>query len=440
MYKKADPTQIYLDDFKTQFYGKLRKDNRWIKIAELMPWVEIEERYAKNFTEKTGVEAINARIAFGALFIKENENLTDESTVMYIMENPYMQYFLGLSEFTEKPLFDASMMTHFRKRFPADIINQLNKMVFEPEAEKRILEEKEDDNNRPPTDNAPPTEPPSGEGSDIQNQGQEPTFFNKGELILDATAAPADIRYPNDLSLLNESRENLEQMIDELWKYGDRKGHKTAYNRRKARNGYLAIAKQKKPRRAKMRNEISLQLSYIKRNLDAVTALLLEAGKYALPARKMMRLSTIKKVYEQQQKMHDEKINRCDDRIVSLRQPHIRTIIRGKSGRQYEFGQKIDVSVINGYTFINRQRYDNFNEGITLIKGVEAYKARYGYYPKAVLADKIYRNRENLSYCKKHGIRLSGPRLGRPKINPSKADKLEMVQDNKKRNMVEGKF
>ncbi|PTQ57778.1 MAG: putative transposase, IS5 family [Candidatus Carbobacillus altaicus] len=44
----------------------------------------------------------------------------------------------------------------------------------------------------------------------------------------------------------------------------------------------------------------------------------------------------------------------------------------------------------------------------------EAYRKRYGYNPEAILADKIFRTRANLKYCKERGIRLSGPPLGRP--------------------------
>jgi hypothetical protein len=438
MYKKADANQLFLDDFKTQFYGKLRKDNRWVRMSELIPWLEIEEHYAKNFTNDTGVEAISARIAFGSLFIKESENLTDESTVTYIMENPYMQYFLGLSEFTDKPLFNASMMTHFRKRFPSDMVNQINKQMFEPEVEKRMTAEESSPDKKPPSDRKPPSAPPFG--GDTAAPNQEEKCSNKGKLMLDATAAPSDIRYPNDLSLLNEARENLEQMIDALWEYSDRSGHKTSYNRKKARNRYLSIAKQKKPRSAKIRVEIGLQLSYIKSNLETVDALLLIAGPNALPERRLNRLSTIRKVYEQQKKMYDDKSHKSEERIVNLRQPHVRPIVRGKSGQRYEFGQKIHATVINGYTFISKQSYNNFNEGITLIQNVEEYKTRYGFYPEVVLADKIYRNRDNLSYCKAHGIRLSGPRLGRPKKHLSKADTAISVQDNKVRNMIESKF
>ncbi len=78
---------------------------------------------------ETGRRAYSSRIAFGSIYIKEAEKLTDESCVTAIQENPYMQYFLGLHEFTQEPLFDASMMVHFRKRFPVEDVARINEYV-----------------------------------------------------------------------------------------------------------------------------------------------------------------------------------------------------------------------------------------------------------------------------------------------------------------------
>ena len=186
MYRKSDRDQLYIEDFMLPFGGELLGDNRWVKLAAMMPWDFIEDIYLESMSQDMGAPAISARIAYGSLYIKEYENLTDERTVENICENPYMQYFLGLKEFQEKPLFDSSMMVHFRKRFPADKVEEINKRIF--------AEPKQDDS----------------EGG--------PPLGNRGKLVLDATCAPADIRYPSDLSLLNEARENTEKIIDELWK------------------------------------------------------------------------------------------------------------------------------------------------------------------------------------------------------------------------------
>ena len=362
----------------------MRADNRWIKLSRMMPWDYIEDIYAESMSPDTGARAFSARIAFGAIYIKEHENLTDERTVEYIAENPYMQYFLGLHEYRDTPLFDSSMMVHFRKRFPAEKVEEINKHMFIPKKEE-------------------------GNG----DNGDDPPHANNGKLALDSTSAPADIRYPSDLSLLNEARENTETIIEELWPQSGKTGHKTRYHRRKARSEYLKIAKQKKPKATKTRTAIHKQLTYIGYNLEDIGALLIKIGLDAIPENRIKRLITICELYRQQSEMHTTNTRQCENRIVSLRQPHIRPMVRGKAGKRFEFGQKLALSVVSGYTFIERQSYDNFNEGITLIDSVEKYQTLHGCYPEVVQADQIYRNRANLAYCKQHGIRLSGPRLGR---------------------------
>ena len=95
--------------------------------------------------------------------------------------------------------------------------------------------------------------------------------------------------------------------------------------------------------------------------------------------------------------------------------------------------------MVNGFTFIECQSWDNFHEGTQLIEAVERYRQRFGFYPKVILADKAYRNRDNLHFCKKHGIRLSGPRLGRPPKDESLADQEQAYKDGCQRNRIEGR-
>jgi hypothetical protein len=154
------------------------------------------------------------------------------------------------------------------------------------------------------------------------------------------------------------------------------------------------------------------------------------------------RLEVVRTVYRQQLEMYQKKTHRVDNRIVSIDQPHIRPIVRGKARTDVEFGAKIALAIDNGYALIDSLSWDNFNEGPTLIRSVEDYFDRHGYYPEVVCADQIYRNRENIRYCKAKGIRLSGPRLGRTPADPQKSreDKRIEREDTRTRNAVEGKF
>ena len=397
-----------LEDFILPFGGKLSAENRWVKLASIMPWDYIEDVYIESMSAANGAPAISARIAFGANFIKENENLTDERTVEYIAENPYAQYFLGLREFRSEALFDPSLMVHFRKRFSAEQLDEINRRMFAVK-----VSDISDDDNEPPT--------------------------NKGKLVLDATCAPADIRYPGDLSLLNEARENTEKMIDELFVIHGKSGRRTHYSRRKARSKYLGVAKQKRAKAPRMKAAIRQQIGYVEGNVKAIVNILLETGMDGFVEKRLARLLTIRELLLQQKEMQSQGTRKCNNRIVSLRQPHVRPIVRGKAGKRYEFGQKLAFSVVNGYTFIEKQSFDSFNEGVILKESAERYMRQYGCYPEVIQADQIYRNRENIRFCKENSIRLSGPRLGRPDPDAQRNRELER-KDNSERNIIEGRI
>jgi hypothetical protein len=421
-----------IEAFALPFAGKMDPNNRWVKMAALIPWDMVEDIYSKAFvsTSLDGRKPISARIAFGALYIKELENLSQERTVEHISENIGMQYFLGLKEYTPEPLFDSSMLTHFATRFSKDDMKRINE-----EMHRRTLTiiNKDDDDS----DN-------SGGGSETDDELGDDTEEssenkNKGVIILDATVAPADIRYPTDLSILNECRETTEKIIDDIWENTERKGHKTAYNRKLARKRYLKVAKQRKPRINKIKQAVREQLEYVEKNIVTLERLLKEAGIEDY-LKHIAKIDTIRAIAEQQRFHHDNPGKPIPDRIVSVSQPHVRPMPRGKARGEIEFGQKISLSIVDGYTFIENQSWDNFAEGNTLKDSVEKYKARFGVYPEAVLADKTYRNRDNINYCKERGIRLSGPRLGRPKASEIEADKEQAYQDSRDRNMVEGRI
>ena len=155
------------------------------------------------------------------------------------------------------------------------------------------------------------------------------------------------------------------------------------------------------------------QLGYLKRNLETIRVIDKKIREALLPAKLRERLSVVEKLYAQQKEMFENGTHRIDERIVSLSQPWVRPIVRGKQNAPVEFGAKVEMSVINGYLRIEDLRWDAFNESTTLQTSVESYRRAYGHYPARVLADTIFRTRENLRYCKEHGIHINGPHLGK---------------------------
>lgn len=462
MYIASNSDQLSIEDFFMPFGGKLLKTNRWVKLASVLPWDYIEDIYMQSFNDKNGRPAISSRIAFGAIFIKEYDNLTDVGTVSAIAENPYMQYFLGLHAFQAEPLFDSSMMVHFRKRFPVEEISKINEYVCTgkwPEnsrnvdrndsaaAENEAIQEseekevhKEDEHQDHP--------PKGGAGKKNKNTSkkklkkEKKQKKNHGKLLMDATVAPADIKYPTDIDLLNQSREHLEKAVDLLWKEVPHTGHKLPYSPKAARRSYLSLAKSKKWAESKCRSAVSDQLRYIELATERLEELkkLVPDFEKRFPTWLCRRLEVIPLVYAQQKQMYDTHSHKCEDRIVSLEQPHVRPIQRGKRPNPTEFGQKLHLSVVEGYTYLEQTSWSNFNEGCDLQEAVEDYYRKFGFYPAAVLADKIYQTRVNRAYCKEKGIRLTGPALGRPKsAEADRKQKRQMYRDACDRNAVEGR-
>ncbi|MCI6648027.1 MAG: transposase [Lachnospiraceae bacterium] len=199
----------------------MNQDNSWIKLADQIPWDTFEAKYAELFPSDTGNVAKPLRMALGALIIQTKFQYSDRELVEQIAENPYLQYFIGLPGFREEALFDASTLVLFRKRISAEMLMEVNEY---------LLVHKGDDKDNHTH--------PSGGKTSADDTAKEDTY--KGTLTLDATCALANIRYPQDISLLNEAREKLETLIYHFCKcYGLKL-------RKYARKEYLAFAKSKK--------------------------------------------------------------------------------------------------------------------------------------------------------------------------------------------------
>jgi transposase, IS5 family len=433
MYRKESPHQTKFADFYLPFSGQLSPSNRWVILAGQIPWQQIERDYSSLFSTQEGCPALSARIAFGALIIKERLGTSDRETLEQIRENPYLQYFLGLGEYRDETPFHHSMMTHFRQRFTPEILNRINEMIAGKALEQTV--------------GAPlplAQEPATPVDSSCRDEDQ--TLPPQGQLIVDATCAPADIKYPTDLNLLNEAREKAEAMIDTMHAPFVGQQHKPRTYRQEARKAYLAVAKKKKPGARQIRKAIGQQLRYLKRDLQIIETMAADGLLALLSKREYRNLLVIHELYRQQDWMYQDHSHQIADRIVSISQPHVRPMVRGKARNATEFGAKLSVSLVAGMSFVERISWDNYNESGDLIAQIEQYRRRFGFYPESIHADQIYRTRDNRHYCQQRGIRFSGPPLGRPKVCTEansaelKQEKQLRHQDELDRNAIEGKF
>ena len=216
--------QLSFTDFNQPLGLQMNPNNRWVKKAEMIPWGTIEAEYAKLFPSHTGMPAKPLRMALGSLLIRKQYRYPDEELVEQIRENSSNQYFIGLPGYEDKIPFVPSLLVEFRKRLSEDVLNEINEMIIEYNAQKS------DD------------EGGNGDHSDQQDPANdsENGFENAGTLILDATCAPQNIKDPQDIELLNEAREKLEDM---LCRVSDEYGfYRPRMYKEKARKDYRALA------------------------------------------------------------------------------------------------------------------------------------------------------------------------------------------------------
>lgn len=259
---------------------------------------------------------------------------------------------------------------------------------------------------------------------------------HKGRVIFDATACPQDIAYPTDLGLLNDACEKVEELVSTIYN-SELHGDRPRLYRQKARTDYLKTAQKKNKSKKEIRKANKKQLNYLKRGLKALDRLIdvYQQKKLAFPLDRYQQkyLWVIQVLYAQQKAMYCSQTYSIEHRIVSIHQPHVRPIVRGKQQAKVEFGAKIHVSVIDGISFLDELSWDAYNEGSHMMNYIELYRKRFGCYPREVLADKIYCNRVNRAALKALGIRLIAKPLGRPTA-------LSIHVSPGERNPIEGKF
>lgn len=429
MIQYTSTKQLSIEEFKTPFYYGLDKDNRWVRLAQQIPWDDFARIYANALCADFGRPALDARIVIGAIIIKYKKGLSDEETIEEIKENPYLQYFIGYEEFSHKPPFDPSLFVTLRERLGIDAFEEMNQVFIQGAHQ---VEE------RPPSKAFKDHDTPGAARSSSAQPDRQ------GTLILDAVVAPQDIKFPTDLDLLNDARAHTERIIDALWEPGPGKRKPRTY-RRKARQHYLLVARLKKKEAHLLRSGIRKQLNYLRRNIKTIRKILgPEIGEpVPLSQRDLRSYWIVQEIYRQQKEMFDRKVHSVSDRIVSVAQPYVRPIVRGKSGKHTEFGAKISASLVNGYVFLDHLDWDAYNEGADLIAQVEGYHDRFGFYPEEVIADNIYGTRENRTFLREVGIAFSGKVLGRSPTLPAQEAKLARQRRKAQarlRNQIEGKF
>jgi len=420
MLRQKDIKQIEIFEFEHPFNGELDTGNRWVKLAKILPWNEMIRIYSKSLSSDKGRYGIDGRLAVGSMIIKHRLNISDREVIQTLQENIYLQYFVGFHRFNKEQAFDASLFVHLRKRLGTKAFDEMTQTIISVSEGRETIKDK-------------PTDKTKG-----KDKKEKP---NKGKLKIDATVADQMIEYPTDHTLLNKAREESERLIDIIFKQTELEKKPRTY-RRKARKDYLSFSKKRQKSGKVVHKAVGKQLRYLKRDIGHIDRMLdLFTGKeFPLNQKDQKILWIIQELFCQQAEMYRENKHSVKDRIVNIYQPYVRPIPRGKAKSKTEFGAKIGVSLVDGFSRINKLSWDAYSESKDLEKQVEDYKELYGYYPEVVLADKAYLTRENRKWLKQREIRVTGTPPGRPKKNVSYYEKAKKRKEHGERNHIEGKF
>ena len=402
MYKPQDRETPHLFEELFPYGGKLDAENRWLKIATLIPWEVLEKKYAESFSDR-GRPGTDARLAVGLFLLKHLSGKSDEEVVMELLENPYWQSFCGLETFATAATIEASTLSRLRKRLGPKYVREMEEATYGVLIAKKILKAK--------------------------------------GMLADGTVIPENIKYPNDVGLLNDVRQ---WVVGKLKGIGQDIGKKYRTYCRKARQVYLNFAKSKRKTKRQVKRARRKMLQFVRRNLkqldEAVREAVLKGSKRMLLIGE--RLDTARKIFDQQWKMYKEGTHRIKDRIVSFDRPWVRPIKRGKNGKDVEFGAKAAMSHVDGFLFLDEIRHDNFSEAQTeVVQGqIAEYEKRFGKKPPSFTGDKAYGSRENRRLIEtEKEIRSSFVHLGKRKPSQEKMTRW-FKRKQKERNRIEGHF
>jgi len=397
MYRAKDREEKYLFKDLLPFGGELAEDNRWIKIKGLIPWGELEAAYARRFSDK-GRPGLDGRLVIGLILLKHMTTLSDVEAVLELQENVYWQAFCGVEGFAAGKQLNSSSLTKIRHKLGLKYMKELEDKTYRVLIEKKIIK---------------------GKG-----------------MLVDATVAPEKIKYPNDIGLLNDVRQWIVGQIKEVSK---ETGEKIRTYARKAKRLYLNFAKKKQKTKKDIERTKRQMLQFVRRNLGQIKDRMHQFD-YFVQKEIERKVEIAMKIYEQQHTMYKLKVNKIEGRIVSWWREYVRPIKRGKGGgKDVEFGPRVCLSHVDGMTFVDEFRHENYSEANVDIveKQIKNYEERFGKKPCSLTGDQLYGNRGNRELLKDEKIRDAFKPLGRKNTNTDKQEQY-MRRKQRERNLIEG--
>jgi hypothetical protein len=292
-----------------------------------------------------------------------------------IAENAYMQYLCGFEHFQKNPTFDSSTLTKARKRLARSKFREFEDV--------------------------------------LKNRLKELGILKARGMYVDASVIPVDMAYPSDATLLEKGRRYLVRFVKDA---GRKLGRGFRTYSRTAQKVFVSFSKKRHKTKRCIRKAVKAGLQFVRRNLRQAQVAIDELRKagHGIPRSVRKRIQVIAEMYGQQREMYRTKTHTIAKRIVSIARPHIRPIVRGKAGKDVEFGPKVSLAYVDGYCFCDSISHEAYNETTLLSHQVCEFKKRFEKLPDFVSGDQIFGSRDNRNYLESRNIRHAFKPLGRP--------------------------
>jgi IS5 family transposase len=292
MRPKREPEQPQRELFQVELEQLIDMNHPLVRLGLCIDWASFEQALGATYHPTQGAPGINTRLMVALHYLKYQHDLSDENVVAHWVENPYWQHFSGQQFFQHQMPIEPSSMTRWRQRLGEAGAEQLLRATID---------------------------------AGIRMQVIRPVQLKR--INVDTTVQTKSIRFPTDARLYNRCRERLV-------KTARQQGIKIKQSYQHTGKKLLldvsryAHARQMKRARAATR-KLRTNLGRVMREIER---------QAAEPTDKLsMLLETAHQIHAQQR--YDK------NKIYSVHEPGVDCIAKGKTGKKYEFGNKVSVAV-----------------------------------------------------------------------------------------------
>ena len=345
---------------------KLDDNHELVKISKAIDWPALSDKLAKFYCPDNGRPAKPSRAKVGLLILKHLYRLSDDDLVDLIKRDLYAQYLCDVSFGEAIKFIHSTTLVKFRKKIGLSGI--------------KLIEE------------------------EVLNSLKRTKLLKGRKLVCDTTVVPSNISYPTDISLLEKVRAKAVKYLEKAKQFGadtfrtyKRTARKTFITYQKIRHHTIQSRRrtQKKILQFSKRNTAQLKnaLEKISQKTDTSLNGIKEEVKEQFLKEAKRFLATASNIVEQQKNIY--KRLPVKERIVSVHQPHLRPMVRGKYPVEVEFGPKILLNLKNNFLFLEYLSFNNTSDSQLLDISLKGYQERFGNTPTQLAADRGFWSKDN---------------------------------------------